>query len=155
VGDGGANVLLTGERLRKQVDGTAEGRRPDGGGGAWAAIEIHAANPLRGKECPGMVGGRVGVVEGNAVEVDIEIAVREAAEVSLALAQPDTVAADGECAGNDLDDLTVVGDGRGEVLNVGVGDERLGGTLLDKAAAGRGLRSDGIDACVDLDLLRD
>jgi hypothetical protein len=73
-----------------------------------------------------VVGGRVGVVEGHTVEIDVEIAVGEPAEGGLTLPEPDAVAAVGESAGDDLDDLTVVGDGRGEVFNVGVGDQGLG-----------------------------
>ena len=57
VGDGAAEVLLAGERLGEQVDGAAEGRGSDGGSGAGAAVEVDAADPLRGEECPGVVGG--------------------------------------------------------------------------------------------------
>jgi hypothetical protein len=87
-------------------------------------------------------------------KVDVVVTVGEAAEVGLALAQPDAVGAGAEGAGNDLDDLAVVGDGRGEVLDVGIGDQRLRGTLFNESAAGRRLRRNGIDAGVDGDLLR-
>ena len=105
------------------MDGAAEGRGPDGGGGAGAAVEIDAADGLCGEEGPGVMRGGVGVVEGNAVEVDVVVAVGEAAEVGLGLAEADAVAGGGEGGGRHLDDFAVVGDGRGEVLDEGRGDE--------------------------------
>ena len=137
------------------MDGSAEGRGADGGCGAGAAVEVDAADPLRGEEGPGVMGGAVGVVEGDAVKVNVVIAVLKAAEVGLALTQAHAVGAGGKGAGNDLDDFAEVGDGRGEVLDIGVGDQGLGGTLFKKAAAGRGFRGNGIDAGVDRDHLRD
>jgi hypothetical protein len=59
-----------------------------------------------------VVRGRVGVVERDAIEVDVVIAVLEAAEEGLALAEADAVGALSERAGNDLDDLpkSAIGD---------------------------------------------
>src|SRR5208283_3631625 len=102
------------------MDGAAKRGRPDGGGSTGAAVEVDSANPLGWKEGPGVMGRSVGVVERNAVEVDVVVAVDEAAEVGLALAQAYAVGARGEGAGNDLDDFTVVGDGVCEVLNISV-----------------------------------
>jgi hypothetical protein len=86
-----------------------------------------------------MVRRRVGIVKRNTVEVDVVVAVNEAAEVCLALAQPDAVSAGCEGSGNDLDDFSVVGDGRGKVLNVGIRDQRLCRTLFDESTARSGL----------------
>ena len=102
-----------------------------------------------------MVRRRVCVEEGDAVKVDVVVAVGEAAEVGFALAQPDAVGAGGEGAGNDLDDLAEIGDWRSVVLDVGVGYQRLRGALFDEAAAGSRLRGDGINAGVDGYILRD
>ena len=151
---GAADVLLGGEGHGEQMDGAAEGGGADGGGRAWAAIEVDAADPLSGKESPGVVGGGVGVVEGNAIEVDVVIAVRESAEIGLRLPETDAIAAGGECAGDDLDDLAEVGDRRGEVLDIGAGNQRLRGTLFNEAAAGCILRGNGIDAGIHRDHLR-
>ena len=100
-----------------------------------------------------MVGGRVGVIERNTIEVDVVIAVREAAEVGLALTQSNAIAADGEGARNNLNDLSVVGNRRRKVLNISVRDERLSGTFFNKSAAGGRFCRDRIDAGVDRDLL--
>jgi hypothetical protein len=73
--------------------------------------------------------GCVGVIERNAVEVDVVVAVGEAAEDGLGLAEAEAVTGGGEGAGSHVDDFSVVGDGRGEVLNEGWGDDgaRRGG----------------------------
>jgi hypothetical protein len=76
-------------------------------------------------------------------------------KVGLGLPETDAVRADGEGAGNDLHDRAVVGNRRGEVPDIGVRDQRLRGTLLKKAAAGRSLRGDGIDARIDFNLLHE
>ena len=119
VGEAAADVLLRSELLGEEMDGAAEGRGPNGGGSAGAAVEVDSADPLRGEEGPGVVAGGVGVVEGDAVEVDVVLAVREATEVGGALAEADSVGVGGVGAGDHLGELAVVGDGRGVVLNVG------------------------------------
>jgi len=64
---------------------------PDRGGGAGAAVKIGPADPLGREEDPGVVCGGVGVVERNAVEGHGVLAVGEAAEISLAVAEARTV----------------------------------------------------------------
>ena len=114
------------------MDGAAEGRGPDRGRSPGRAVEVDAAKPLRGKESPGVMGGRVRVVEGNAVEVDVVVAVREAAEVGFGLAEADAVAVEGESAGRHLHRFAVVGDGRGKVLNQGRADIGARGTSFER-----------------------
>ena len=59
----------------------------------------------RGEEGPGVVGGGVGVFEGDAVEGDVVVAVGEAAEVGFGVTEADAVGVDAEGAGGVLDDL--------------------------------------------------
>ncbi len=47
-----ADVLDGRHVFREQVDGTPEGRGPNGGGGPGAAVEVDAAEELRGEEGP-------------------------------------------------------------------------------------------------------
>ena len=44
------------------------------------------------EECPGVMGRGVGVVKGDAVEVDIIVAVGESSEIGAGLAEADAVA---------------------------------------------------------------
>ncbi len=111
VGDAAAEVHDGGEIAGEEVDGAAEGGGPDGGGGAGAAVEVDAADPRGGKEGPGVVGGGVGVLEGDAVEVDVVVPVGEAAEVGFGVAEADAVGVDGEGSGGHLEDFGEVGDG--------------------------------------------
>ena len=93
------------------MDGAAKGRGSNGGGGAWTAVEVDAAEELRGEEGPGVVRRRVSVVERNAVEVDVVVAIGKAAEVGLALAQANAVTVEGKGPECHRDRFTVVGDG--------------------------------------------
>src|SRR5271168_2014772 len=105
------------------MNGAAEGRGPDGGGGAGRAVKVDATDGLPGKESPGVMRRRVGVIERNTVEVDVVVTVGEAAEVGLGLAEADAVTGGGKGVRRHVDDFAVVGDGRGEVLNEGRGDD--------------------------------
>jgi hypothetical protein len=71
VGELTAKILDGREFLGEQVDRTSKGRGSDSGGGAGTAVEVDAAEELRGEEGPGVVSGAVSVVEGDAVEVDV------------------------------------------------------------------------------------
>src|SRR6266851_65215 len=154
VGDAATNGLVCRHLFGQEVDGAAEGRGADGGGGTGAAIEVDAADPLRGEEGPGVVGGAVGVVEGDAVEGDVVVAVGEAAEVGLAVAEADAVGVDAEGAGRHLKKFAVVGDGRGEILYEGGADLGSRGACLEKAVHGRELGRDGVGVCrLDGDLI--
>jgi hypothetical protein len=98
---------------------------------------------LRGEERPGVMRGRVGVIKGNAVEVDVVIAVGEAAEVGLGLAEAYAITGGGEGVGRHVDDFAVVGDGRTEVLDEGRGNDgaRRGG--IEQSVHGRKRSGDG------------
>src|SRR5271155_4384797 len=89
--------------------------------------------------------GAVSVVEGDAVEVDVVVAIRESAEVGLGLAEADAVTGGGEGVGRHVNDFAVVGDGRGEVLNEGRGNDsaRRGG--IEQSVHGRKRGGDGAD----------
>src|SRR5262249_31685996 len=50
VRSGGPDVWIERHSTRKQVYGPAEVRGPDGGGGAGAAVEIHAGDELAGEK---------------------------------------------------------------------------------------------------------
>jgi len=52
---------------------------------------VDSAEELSGEEGPGVVRRRVGVVERNAIEVDVVVAVGKAAEVGAGLAETDAV----------------------------------------------------------------
>ena len=103
------------------MDRPAKRRRPNGRGRPRRAVKIDPTHPLRGKKGPGVVRRRIRVVERDAVEVDVVVAVREAAKISLRLAQASAVAVGGEGARRHLHSFAVVGQRRGEV-----GDKRLG-----------------------------
>jgi hypothetical protein len=156
VGDAAADVLIGEEILRQEMDRTAEGRGSDSGGWAGAAVEVNAADPLRRKEGPGVVTGSIGVEERDAVEVDVEVAIGEAAEGCGALAEPDAVLALGEGAWNHLRELAEVCDGRGVVLNIGggyLGACRCGAEKSVERSVLRGERVGSVGFYVDL--LRD
>jgi len=141
------------EGLGEQVDGAAEGRGPDGGCGAGGAVEVDAAEELRGEEGPGVVGGRVGVVEGDAVEVDVVVAIGEAAEVGGGLTEADAVAVGGEGAGGHFDGFAEVSDGRHEVLDHGSGDLGASRSFGELGVHGRERGSDGVGGIgVDCDV---
>src|ERR1700679_701618 len=114
------------------MNGASKGRGSDGGGGAGRTVEVDAAEPRTGEEGPGMMRGGVGVVERDAVEVDVVVPVREAAEDRRGLTKADTVAVGGEGAGSHFDCLCVVGDGRHEVLDHGRGDLGARGGLVEQ-----------------------
>src|SRR5580704_16131708 len=105
------------------MNGTAEGRGPDGGRRAGRAVKVDAADGLGREECPRVMGWGVGVIEGDAVEVDVVVPVGEATEVSLGLAEADAVTGGGEGVRRHVDDFSVVCDWRGEVLNEGRGND--------------------------------
>ncbi len=125
VGDLRLDGLLRRDLRREEIDGAAVGRLADGGCEAGAAVEVYAANPEAGEEDPGVMGGIVAVVEGDAVPGDVEVAVLEAAEVDGALAEADAVGVVADGAGGDADDLGVVGVGCGEVPDVVAADDGL------------------------------
>jgi hypothetical protein len=100
--------------------------------------------------------GAVGVVEGDAVEVDVVVAVGEAAEEGFGLAQAYAVTRGSEGVGRHVDDFAVVGDGRGEILNEGRRDNgsRRGG--IEQSVHGRKRGGDGADGVgLDSHLLGD
>ena len=103
-------MFCTGEKgLGEQVDGAAERGVADGRSRARRAVEVDAAQELRREERPGVMRDAVGIRPGNAVELDVVVAVGETAEVGLGLAEADAVAVGGEGAGGHLDSLAVVG----------------------------------------------
>jgi hypothetical protein len=116
------------------------------------AVEVDAAEPLRREEGPGVVGRRVGVVEGDAVEVDVVVAVGEAAEVGLGLAEAGAVAVGGEGAGGHLDGLAVVGQRRGEVVDERLGDLGAGGVLIEQGVHGLRNPAKQLSECADDDV---
>ena len=100
--------------------------------------------------------GAIGVIEGDAVEVDVVVAVREAAEVGLGLAEADAVTGGRNGVGSHVDDFAVVGDGRGEVLNEGRGDDGARGGSIEQSVHGRKRSGYGADSVgLDRDLLGD
>ena len=109
VGELAADILDGRHVFGEQVDGAAEGRGSNGRGGAGTAVEVDAAEELSREEGPGVVRGGVGVVERNAIEVDVVVAVGKAAEVGAGLAEADAVAVEGKGSGRHRDRLTVVG----------------------------------------------
>ena len=127
------------------MNGASEGSGSDVGGSAGTAVEVDAAEELRGEEGPGVMGRRIGVVERDAVEVDIVAAVREAAEVSAGLAETNTVAVDCEGSGGHRDCLAVVGYRRGKVLDKGLADHSARGTSFQQRVHGGESRGDGAD----------
>src|SRR5579872_2614936 len=86
-----ADILSLRHVRRQQVNRATEIGGTEIGSLSRAAVEIHAAYPLRREISPGMMRGRVGVLEGNAVERDRVLAVLKAAEIDFGLAQPDPV----------------------------------------------------------------
>src|SRR5882757_2476064 len=104
------------------MDGPSKGSGPNGRSSTGTAVEVDAAEKLRGEEGPGMVRRRVGVVEGNAVEVDVIVAVREAAKISFRLAETDAVTVEGKGSRGHLYRLAVVGNWRSKVLDKGLAD---------------------------------
>ena len=52
IGDGAANIEFIGERLGEQMYGAAKGGWSNSGGRSGAAVEVHSADPLRGKKSP-------------------------------------------------------------------------------------------------------
>ena len=143
-------------RLESRWMEPPKGRGSDGGRGSGRAVEVDAAQPLRGEEGPGVVGGSVGVVEGDAVEVDVVVAVGKAAEVGLGLAEADAVAVGGEGAGGHLDGFAVVGDWRHEVCDHGLGDLGARGGLRQQRVHRGECGGDGVGfAGLDGDLLGD
>src|SRR5579875_2770404 len=114
------------------MNAAAEGCGSDGGGGSGATVEVDAADGLDGEEGPGVVGGCVGVVEGYAIEVDVVIAVREAAEVGLGLTEPDAITGERKGGRRHLDKFAVVGDRRGEGVDEGLGDLRACGRFAQQ-----------------------
>ena len=101
-----------------------------------------------------MVRGGVGVFKRDAVVGDVVVAVGEAAEVGLGVAETDAVGVDGEGTGGVLDDLGEVGDGRGEVLDVVGVDLGAGGTGVEAGVEGGELGGDGVRGVgLDGDLL--
>ena len=108
--------VLGGRHLfRLQVDRTAEIGGAHRGSRTGAAVEIDAADPLDRKIRPAMLRDAVGVLERNAVEGHRVIAVWEAAEKSLALAEPSSVGAEGIRSRCVIDVFAKVGDGRFKV----------------------------------------
>src|SRR5579872_6219781 len=105
---------------------SAERRRPDRGSRSGAAVKIDTTDPLCGEECPGVMRRRIRVVKRYAVKIDVKIAVRKASEIGLALAEADSVAAQRKRPRNNLHDLAVISNRRREILNVSIGDKRLG-----------------------------
>src|ERR1700733_12537252 len=138
------------------MNGAAEGRGPDGGRSAGRAVKVYAADGLRGEECPGVMSGRVSVVEGDPVEVDVVVAVGKAAEEGLGLAEADAVTGRGEGVWRHIDDFAVVGDGRREVLNEGWSDDGARGGGVEQGVHGSERGGDGADRVgLDCNLLGD
>ena len=102
------------------------------------------------------MGDGVGIGPGDAVELDVVVAVGEAAEVGFGLAETDAVGVGGEGAGGHLDGFAVVGDGRHEVVDHGLGDLGAGGGLSQQRVHRRQSAGDGVGfAGLDGDLLGD
>ena len=110
VGDAAADVRKRRKVTREKVDGATEGCRSNGRSRARTAVEIYTTDPWCGKEGSGVVSGGVRIFEGDAIEVDVVVAIGETAKVGLSLAKPDPVGVDGEGAGGHLDEFVEVGD---------------------------------------------
>ena len=108
--------------LRQQVNRSAKRRGPNGGRRSRRAVKVDSAQELRGEKCPRVMRRRVRVVERNAVEVDVVIAIREAAEVGLRLAQTHAVAVQRKCGWRHAHHRAVVGNRRAEVADEGLGN---------------------------------
>ena len=128
------------EAPRHQVDRAAVGRRADRGRRSRAAVEVRVADELRREERPRVVRRRVGVVERNAVERDVVVAVLEAAVERLAVAEADAVRREAVRARRHLHHLGVVGDRRRVVADELAADLGLRRTAHQVALRGRGLR---------------
>ena len=113
------------QRPRQQVDRAAVGRRPDGRRRSRAPLEHRRSDRLRGEERPRVVRRVVGVVERNPVVGHAVLAVLEATEERLGVAEARAVRADVERARRHLQHLAVVGHRRGVVLDVFGADQRL------------------------------
>jgi hypothetical protein len=79
----------------------------------------------------------------DAIELDVVIAIGEAAEVGLGLAETDAIGVRGEGAGGHLDGLAVVGNGGHEVLDHGAGDFGASRGFGEERIHGRESGSDG------------
>ena len=124
---------------------TAKGRRAQVAGIAGAAIHIDSADGDAGEIGFGMVGGAVGVAEGNAVIVHDEIAVRQAAQRVLDVAvgkarTVDVLAGHGGRDGQDGGVVRRVGD---RVLDIGLVDD---GLRLHRVQRGLGRRHFGVES---------
>src|SRR5258705_3085353 len=111
VGELTTDILDRRHVFGEQVDGAAKGGGSNCRGGAWTAVEVDAAEELRREKRPRVMRGGVGVVEGDAVEVDVVVAIGKATEIGAGLAKPDAIAVEGKGPGCHRDRLTVVGHG--------------------------------------------
>src|SRR5271166_1016928 len=90
-----------------------------------------------------MVGGSVGVFEGNTVEGNGVLAVLETAEVGFALPEADPVWVEAECARRIIYYLGEVGDRINKILDEDRADHCYGGNGVESIAGGRGVGREG------------
>src|ERR1700738_298250 len=91
-----------------------------------------------------MVGWAVRVFEGDAVERNIVEAVFEPTEISLAVPEAHSIGIYTEGSGGHLQQLAIVGDWRGEVLDERGANLGARGTCFQNAVHWRRLRGEGI-----------
>src|SRR5205807_3721737 len=85
--------------------------------GPGAAVESRPADPLAGEKHPGVVRGAVGVLERDTVKGHRVIAILEAAEKRLAVAETSAVGADAERPGGHQNHFGVVSDRGSEIFH--------------------------------------
>src|ERR1700742_3047507 len=128
----------------------AKGRWSDCGSRSWTPVEVDSSDPLRGEECPGVMAWRICVVERNAVEVDVVIAIRKPAEARCALAETHTIGIGCKASQHHLRNFTVIRQRRSEIMNVSLVDLSTGRGCAQQSIHGRMLRSKRI-RCIGLD----